>query len=333
MAECQKLHVVMFPWLAFGHIIPFLELAKHIAQRGHKVSFVSTPKNIKRLPRIPQNLSTSIDLIGLDLPTEKNLPANAEATMDVPYHLIPYLKKAYDGLQEQLVPFLEKASPDWVIYDFAPYWLPSAAEKLGISRAFFCIFNACSVTFFGSSIPEVTGIYDRRTKMEDFTVTPDWIPFTTNMALRIYEVKKIFDLLGENPSKVSDRFRIESAITGCEAYVIRSCMEVESDWLKLLQKLHRKPVVPVGLLPPSVNISGEDNGHGTWQTISEWLDKREKKSVVYIAFGSEATPSQEDFTELAHGLELSGLSFFWVLRKRRNWEETDSIELPSGFEE
>ena len=34
MAETKQeppLHVVVFPWLAFGHIVPFLELAEQLA--------------------------------------------------------------------------------------------------------------------------------------------------------------------------------------------------------------------------------------------------------------------------------------------------------------
>ncbi|MFS8009991.1 putative soyasaponin III rhamnosyltransferase [Helianthus anomalus] len=46
----KQLHVAMFPWLAFGHIIPFLELSKIIAQKGHKVSFLSTTRNIQLSP-------------------------------------------------------------------------------------------------------------------------------------------------------------------------------------------------------------------------------------------------------------------------------------------
>ena len=48
MAETKQepsppLHVVMFPWLAFGHMVPFMELAQQLARRGHLVTFVSTP--------------------------------------------------------------------------------------------------------------------------------------------------------------------------------------------------------------------------------------------------------------------------------------------------
>jgi hypothetical protein len=30
----DELHIAIFPWLAFGHKIPYLELAKLIAQKG-----------------------------------------------------------------------------------------------------------------------------------------------------------------------------------------------------------------------------------------------------------------------------------------------------------
>jgi UDP:flavonoid glycosyltransferase YjiC (YdhE family) len=100
---------------------------------------------------------------------------------------------------------------------------------------------------------------------------------------------------------------------------------MEGEWLKLLGELYDIPVIPVGLLLPSTQESGDNNKDSTWGTIGEWLDKQEKGSVVYIALGSEIQPSQQDFTELALGLEQSGLPFFWALRRR--------IELPEGFEE
>jgi hypothetical protein len=103
--EPQKLHIAMFPWLAFGHMIPSLELGKLIARKGHRVSFISTPRNIERLPKIPPDLLPLITFVKLPLPHVENLPENAEATMDVPHHIIPYLKIAHDGLQQPLSHF------------------------------------------------------------------------------------------------------------------------------------------------------------------------------------------------------------------------------------
>jgi hypothetical protein len=67
--------------------------------------------------------------------------------------------------------------------------------------------------------------------------------------------------------------------------------------------------------------------------MKAWLDMQSKGSVVYVAFGSEAKPSQTELTEIAFGLEQSELPFFWVLRTRKGLADTEVIELPEGFEE
>jgi len=327
MAEQKKLHIALFPWLAFGHMIPFLELGKLIAQKGHCISFISTPRNIERLPKIPPDLAPSITFVKLPLPHVENLPENAEATMDVPYHLIPYLKIAHDGLQDPLSHFLETSAPDWIIHDFAPHWLPPIATKLGISPAFFSIIKASSLCFLGPSKSST------RTEPEHFTVPPKWVPFPTKIAFRFFEAKKIFDHLEVNDSGVSDAFRLEMVLSGTEALAVKTNMEVEGEWLKLLGELYNKPVIPVGLLPPSAQENGDSNKDSRWDVIVEWLDKQEKGSVVYIALGSETQPSQQDFTELALGLEQSGLPFFWALRKLSGSVGGDSVELPEGFVE
>ncbi|XP_062011100.1 putative UDP-rhamnose:rhamnosyltransferase 1 [Rosa rugosa] len=334
--KAEKLHIALFPWLAFGHIIPFLEVAKHIARRGHKVSFISTPRNIQRLPKIPQNLTPLITLVQIPLPRVENLPENAEATMDVPYDAIPYLKIAHDGLEQGISEFLQAHAPDWIIHDFAPHWLPPIAIKLGISRAHFSIFNASALCFFGPASPVLVSRYGLRTQPEHFTVPPEWIPFPSKLYLRLFEAKRLVDgSMAPNDSGVTDWFRLESTVQGCQVYFIRSSREIEGEWLDLLEHLHQKPVVlPTGLLPPCVPRSDEDGKDSNWSKIAGWLDQQEKGKVVYVAFGSELNLSQEEFNELALGLELCGLPFFWVLRKPTHGSgEGDSVNLPYGFED
>ena len=108
----KKLHIAMFPWLAFGHMIPYLELAKLMAQKGHHISFISTPRNIDRLPKLTPSLAFHIDLMRLPLPHAENLPEDAEATIDVPNNKVPYLKKAYDALQDSMAWFLQDSYPN-----------------------------------------------------------------------------------------------------------------------------------------------------------------------------------------------------------------------------
>ncbi|XP_029116382.1 putative UDP-rhamnose:rhamnosyltransferase 1 [Elaeis guineensis] len=69
-----------------------------------------------------------------------------------------------------------------------------------------------------------------------------------------------------------------------------------------------------------------NTGHGN---VVKWLKKQTPESTVYVSLGSEATLSNELVHELAFGLELSGLSFFWALK--RKGEEVEL--LPKGFED
>lgn len=92
-----------------------------IAQKGHKISFISTKRNIDRIPKIPEILAPLINFLKLSLPHDENLPENAEATTDIPQDKVLYLKKVFDGLQEHLGQILEASCPDRDFYDFAHY--------------------------------------------------------------------------------------------------------------------------------------------------------------------------------------------------------------------
>ncbi|XWS17435.1 hypothetical protein CRYUN_Cryun33cG0067400 [Craigia yunnanensis] len=137
----KQLHIAMFPWLAYGHTMPFLQVSEFLAQKGHHIYYISTPKNISRLPKLPPHLCSNINFILLPLPHVDGLPPGAESTSDLPIHKVPYLKKAYDKLETQLTEFLKSSlQVKWIVHDFAPYWLPRVATQLGINLVFFSIY-------------------------------------------------------------------------------------------------------------------------------------------------------------------------------------------------
>ncbi|XP_049378916.1 putative UDP-rhamnose:rhamnosyltransferase 1 [Solanum stenotomum] len=333
-SNTKKLHIVMFPWLAFGHIIPFLELSKFIARKGHKISFISTPRNIDRLPKIPSEFSNSITFVKIPLPKIDGLPKDAEATIDIiTSEEMTYLKKAMDGMEKDVTNFLEKNCPDWIIQDFAQYWLAPISAKLGISRIFYGIINAWFISFLGSFDNMInTNNCTSPPKLEDFLVPPKWVPFETKAAYRLHEARWMVESSQKNVSGVSDMYRNGVTIEGANAIIIRHCNEFEGQWLKLLEDLHHMPVLPTGLMPPIVESSSDEKNE-SWISIKEWLDEKPKGSVVYVALGSEVTVGQSEINELARGLELSGSPFFWVLRKSSRLGNIDPIVLPNGFEE
>ena len=77
---------------------------------------------------------------------------------------------------------------------------------------------------------------------------------------------------------------------------------------KLLGYVLKRPVYPVG---PVVTQSGDSSKSGL---LFDLLNKQPNDSVVYLSFGSGATLSHEQMTELAFGLELNKQRFVWVVR-------------------
>ncbi|RLN33010.1 hypothetical protein C2845_PM03G25570 [Panicum miliaceum] len=73
-------------------------LSKRLAQRGHAVTFVSTPRNATRLGAVPPELSARVRVVTLELPAVEGLPAGAESTADVSPEKVELLKAGFDGL-------------------------------------------------------------------------------------------------------------------------------------------------------------------------------------------------------------------------------------------
>lgn len=119
---------------------------------------------------------------------------------------------------------------------------------------------------------------------------------------------RIFDSIAGEGSHTSDLYRFEKAIERSDAIAVRSCWEFETEYLNLLKELHQKAVIPVGLLPPTAYNNGNHDDE-IWKPIKEWLDKQQPGSVVYVAFGSEAKPSQEEVAEIALGFRVIRVTF------------------------
>ncbi|KAL3744720.1 hypothetical protein ACJRO7_013911 [Eucalyptus globulus] len=318
--EKEKLHVAMFPWLAYGHLMPFLEIATFLARKGHRISFISTLKNLQKLP---QKLPPSVTLVELPLPQVHGLPDSAESTSGLPHNMVPYLKKAYDMLEPAVAEFLVNSDVNWVIQDVMSFWLPQKARQLGVKSAFFSIFSATSLAFIGPPSLLIDGQARAKTA-EDLTVVPQWVTYPTKVAFRLHEVMNEEDFVDSN-SNMSVFERLGRSIQGCDIVAIRTCSEFEAEPLSLLKKFYTRPVVPTGLLPPQNKSRHE--GDGRWSELKQWLDDKEEKSVFYVALGTEVALSQEFMHELACGIEKSGLPFVWVISRKAG-----PSKIPSGFE-
>ncbi|CAD6343654.1 unnamed protein product [Miscanthus lutarioriparius] len=297
-AASAKLNVVLFPWLAFGHMIPYLELAKRLAARGHAVTFLSTPRNVARLPPVPADLSPRVRLVALPAPVVDGLPEGAESTADVPPEKQELLKKALDGLAAPFAAFSRTPLPTtaaWIAF-LGPRWAQAAHP---------------------------------RTTLEDFTAPPRWCPsFPSAVAYRRHEAGWAVDAFQPNASGVSDIERMWQIIERARFTIYRSCDEVEPGVFALLTDLFRKPAIPAGGPLAARPCRWRRQLPLSWQP---------PKSTIYVALGSEAPLTACNLHELALGLELAGVRFLWAFRKPSGMSaptNTDVAELlPAGFED
>ncbi|KAG8389046.1 hypothetical protein BUALT_Bualt02G0188600 [Buddleja alternifolia] len=142
--EKRRESVVLFPFMAQGHIRPSLALAQLLDQKGYNVTFVNTPLNIKKLHKsLPPSSSIKLTEIPFN-PSDHGLPPEAENTDSLSYNLIcrfviasPSLKLPFTNLLHHLIELQNGEKPLCVISDFFFGWAADVAHELGIFHAIF----------------------------------------------------------------------------------------------------------------------------------------------------------------------------------------------------
>lgn len=340
-AAAAGMHVVICPWLAFGHLLPCLDLAQRLASRGHRVSFVSTPRNISRLPPVRPALAPLVAFVALPLPRVEGLPDGAESTNDVPDDEQGLLMEAFDGLAAPFADFLAAACaddggggrrrrPDWVIADSFHHWAAPAAARHGVP----CVALLPSAAVMAAWVvpPPATSSPSPAAAMPSYEwekLKASFLAATSHGA--------------SSPASggMSRATRCSLTLERCTLAAMRSCVEWEPEPFRAVAAGLGKPLVPLGLLPPSPAgsrrrraVAGEEDDDST-NPLLRWLDAQPPSSVLYVALGSEVPLRVDQVHELALGLELAGARFLWALRKPRSSSAASAAAaiLPPGFQE
>ncbi|XP_059317568.1 beta-D-glucosyl crocetin beta-1,6-glucosyltransferase-like isoform X2 [Lycium ferocissimum] len=152
MAEeyTTNLRLLMFPYLAYGHLTPFLEVAKKLSDRGFSIDLCSTPINLSFIKKkIPHKYSSSIHLVEFHLPDLPELPPHYHTTNGLPVHLQSTLYKAIMMAKPQFYQILKDQKPDVLVHDIMQPWAAGVAASLKIPAIRFCIASAAMCCYFG----------------------------------------------------------------------------------------------------------------------------------------------------------------------------------------
>ncbi|KAI3987039.1 hypothetical protein MKX01_036829 [Papaver californicum] len=318
----KRVRVLMFPWLAHGHISPFLELAKRLASKNFYIYFCSTPINLSSIEHQlidrERNQTRSIEVVELNFPSLPNLPPHYHTTKLLPHHLMPTLKKALDLSAPSFNNLLSTIQPDLLIYDFIQPWAPTQASHLNIPAIQLLTTGAAFTSFFSHLVKK----------------NPDTkFPFPS-IHLYDHEGRKVAEKSSFSDDS-EDRERVFQCIDRSNDIVlINTFKEIEEKYLDYLSCTIGKELVAVGpLLQNPANSTSFD--HEQEYKFRELLVNKESSSVVFVSFGTEYFMSKEELEEVAYGLELSEVNFIWVIRFPGDHKERDGLAqvLPKGFME
>ncbi|KAL5197214.1 hypothetical protein ABZP36_000726 [Zizania latifolia] len=308
-AERERLRVVMFPWLAHGHINPYLELARRLTSTAAAsdqiddvvVYLVSTPVN---LAAIAHRQTEQIRLVELHLPELPDLPPALHTTKHLPPRLMPVLKRACDLAAPVFGALLDELRPDVLLYDFLQPWAPLEAAARDVPAVHFSTCSAAALAFFVHCLKD--------------DLAPSAFPFEAiSLGGGEEDANYTSTLLAsqdDGTALVPEWQRLPLSLARSSGFVaIKTCSEIERKYMDYLSKLVGKEIIPCG--PLLVDSGSGDVGAGSEaDRVMRWLDRQEPSSVVLVSFGSEYFMSEKQIAQMARGLELSGAAFVWVVR-------------------
>ncbi|XP_042520437.1 crocetin glucosyltransferase 3-like [Macadamia integrifolia] len=351
-SSSAKTHIVMLPFMARGHMIPFLALAKQIAERTHfTITIVSTPLNIQQL-RSTASPSSTITFAELPFCSlDHGLPTNSENTDSLPSSHITTLFIASQTLEPSFHRLIsdmfqqEGRTPLCIISDVFMSWAVNVARSFETPHFTFTTGGAFGTAAYFSIL---LNLPHRNTTSDEFSVPgfPETCRFhlsQLNPSLRAVDGTGLVVRLNQKQF---------SLFLGSNGMLCNTVEEIEPMGLDALRKNTGLPVWTIGPFLPlsllnrssssssspldeSFSRSGKEPGIAVGNCFN-WLDSHPPNSVLYISFGSQNTISSTQMMELAMGLELSGKPFIWVVRHPIGFDikaEFRAEWLPEGFEE
>ncbi|KVH94710.1 UDP-glycosyltransferase 92A1-like [Cynara cardunculus var. scolymus] len=351
-------HIIMLPFMAQGHLIPFLELAIQILHHNpiFTISIVNSPLNINYLRSAISNRPsppTQIHLISLPFhSSDHGLPPNSENTDGLAFNQIIKLFYASTALQSPFCGFIsdiiakEGTVPLCIISDSFMSWANEVARSFGTVNYTFTTCGAYGTAAYASvwlNLPH-RNLADGGNH-DEFSV-PGFPESCRFSVMQLHPYLRAAD--GEDEWSRFFQHQISLSLHS-DGWLCNTVEDIEAFGLEVLRNYIKLPVWCIGPLLPSKMLKG-NTGSDTGLVGSrsgkrpgvepekciEWLDSHPPRSVLYISFGSQNTISETQMMELARGLEESKTPFIWVIRPPIGFDPKGEFRtewLPLGFED
>ncbi|KAK4731845.1 hypothetical protein R3W88_024833 [Solanum pinnatisectum] len=254
MSDHQE-HIVILPYLALGHMIPFIALAKRLQEKTNfKITIVSTPLNVKYLSSTTAKDSTnSTNISVVSLPynsSEHGLPPNTENTESLPLkHMVTILNSTVslkEPLKKLILEIIEKDGkpPLCIVSDTFMGFASEVARSCGTFNVSFTTSGAYGTAAYVSlwlNLPHLLAI-DGVFKMPGF-----------DDSCCFFSVEQLHPFMklanGDDPwSKMLKSLLLPSFDS--IGFLCNSVEDIESMGVKAIKNLTKLPVWCIGPLLP-----------------------------------------------------------------------------------
>ncbi|KAL5743045.1 hypothetical protein ACOSP7_029777 [Xanthoceras sorbifolium] len=334
-SQGNQLHFILFPFMAQGHLLPMVDIARLLAKRGAIVTIFTTPVNAARFKTVLARAISSglqIRVNELQFPCqEAGLPDGCENFDLVPStDLIVNFFSAVSLLQLPAEKSLEEITPppSCIISDMCFPWTMDIACKFNVPRIAFHGFSCfCLLCWHILNTSKISENVSSETEYFIIPGLPDQIEITkVQLPMVISGAMKDF----------GDKLLAADQVS--YGVIINTFEELEAGYVKEYKKAKRGKVWCIG--PVSLcNKDGIDKAErGNKASIDEfeclkWLDSRQPSSVLYVCLGSLSNVPTSQLIELGLGLEASKKPFIWVIRGSNKSEKIEKWLLEQNFHE
>ncbi|BBH03453.1 UDP-Glycosyltransferase superfamily protein, partial [Prunus dulcis] len=321
-------HVAIVPTPGIGHLTPLVELAKLLlVHHNFTITFIIPNDGLHLAPqkKLLQALDPqAISYIFLPPVSFDDLPNDVM----VEIKMVLTLTRSLSALRDELIVLIQSTRLVALVVDLFGTDAFDVANELHVSPYIFFTTAALSLSliFHFPHLHETTTCEYR--DLPEPIQLPGCVPLhgrdlTDPVQDRSNEAYKVM-------VRMCKKHRSAAGI------MVNSFVDLEPGAFKAFKEQGQglPPVYPVG---PVIKMGSVDGFEGN--ECMKWLDKQPNESVLFVSFGSGGTFSQEQMTELALGLELSGQRFIWVVKspnetaKNANYFSVQGSEDPLGTKE
>ncbi|KAL5705631.1 hypothetical protein ACHQM5_023910 [Ranunculus cassubicifolius] len=328
----EQLHVFFLPFMAHGHTIPLLDIARLFATRGIKSTIITTPLNVPSfsdpISRDKQaGLDISLQIV--QFPSLPGLPQGCESidSLTSPDMMQDFFK-ALSMLQEPVEKLFQELHPHCIVADMFFPWTTDLASKYGIPRLVFHGMG-CFPHCLSENLNRYTPFKNVESDREIFVVPglPDPIEMTrSQLGDHVISHGPFSDIIGLVERTEPKSFGI----------IVNSFYELEPAYNEYYTKEMGRKAWSIGPVSLYNKNSIDRATRGKKSSIDEqfwtsWLNSKRSSSVLYVCFGTASQFSTPQLLEIAMGLEASEVPFIWVVRTSKNVDK-DQFP-PKGFQE